>query len=774
MINKALNDEFENILANYRKFVGYEENVLSAGSTFIVEQKELNIEHEFLNEIKNYINEGHTLNPIYVHDLRESLKIIEKRGTLSAESLYSFINFFASIEQLRSCFKDRSDLIRVNDLALDLKEFKRIEMNITRSILPDYSIADEASYELGAIRNKIKKEKSEIERMASSLYNTYKDYLTGDGMGVKNGLPVLPVKNTYRSRVKGVVEEVSNSGETYFVVPVEILDINNKIYVLKEREKAEEEKVLKALTDNLRENYREIVKDYEIAKRLDSLIGAVNYGNTYKGNIASINEEKLLLEDLFHPLLDVPVIVSNTVRLNKFDGKIMVVTGPNAGGKTVLLKSVALAVLMNQHGLLVATKGDAVLPLFDNVIYVGGDNQSLSENLSTFSGHLFNLNEGLKEATNNSVLLFDELGQGTAPLDGEALALSILDYIENLNSFAIVTSHFDKIKDRAIDDKKIIPAAMIFDEEKIEPTFKLRSGVVGKSYALDVAKRLGFIDSIVFKAKEYLNSFNDTPEKKLIEELTISLNKAKETEEKVQAKEKELERLIAKRSAAIESLNAEKQSLREKVEKNIEKIVDERIKALDEIWTPGSKVKSLPEMSKIKGSLNKIASTPTNKNEPIKVFEFEVGDYVKVKKANSNGRILAKNGNSYKVSCSGLSITCKASDLEKLADPKDQVQLKDKRKTASIDKYMATPKTGVGLECNLIGLRVDEALEKLGKYLDDCLLMKYHQVRIIHGVGTGALREAVRKYLDKKAFVDSYRFGGEGEGGVGSTVVTLK
>lgn len=159
MINKALNDEFENILANYRKFVGYEENVLSAGSTFIVEQKELNIEHEFLNEIKNYINEGHTLNPIYVHDLRESLKIIEKRGTLSAESLYSFINFFASIEQLRSCFKDRSDLIRVNDLALDLKEFKRIEMNITRSILPDYSIADEASYELGAIRNKIKREK---------------------------------------------------------------------------------------------------------------------------------------------------------------------------------------------------------------------------------------------------------------------------------------------------------------------------------------------------------------------------------------------------------------------------------------------------------------------------------------------------------------------------------------------------------------------------------------------------------------------------------------
>ena len=203
-------------------------------------------------------------------------------------------------------------------------------------------------------------------------------------MGVKNGLPVLPVKNTYRSRVKGVVEEVSNSGETYFVVPVEILDINNKIYVLKEREKAEEEKVLKALTDNLRENYREIVKDYEIAKRLDSLIGTVNYGNTYKGNIASINEEKLLLEDLFHPLLDVPVIVSNTVRLNKVDGKIMVVTGPNAGGKTVLLKSVALAVLMNQHGLLVATKGEAVLPLFDNVIYVGGDNQSLSENLSTF------------------------------------------------------------------------------------------------------------------------------------------------------------------------------------------------------------------------------------------------------------------------------------------------------------------------------------------------------------------------------------------------------
>lgn len=769
MKNTMFDEEFDTIYQEYQRYADYDENKEKVVLEFLVDPIAIDVEHDFLNEISKYLNEGHVINNRYCHNLREYFIKIRKKGLLTAESLYSFIAFFNTVKLYRDAFAKRTDLVRVNDLVLDLYDFSKIEYTISRSILPDYTVADEASSELANVRAKIRREMASIERVHSSLVSQFHQYLTSDALATKNGLPVLPVKNTFRSRVKGVVEEVSNSGETYFIVPIEILDINNRIYVLKEKEKAEEEKVLRHLSDTLYTVIDKLEKSYEIGLRLDGLIASVNFGNSYGGAIAKRDEEVLRLEDLTHLLLDVPNPVSNTVELKDATTKIMVVTGPNAGGKTVLLKSVSLAAKMNQYGLFVPTKGGAILPTFDEIIFIGGDNQSLSENLSTFSGHLHNLNQGLRQVSGRSLLLFDELGQGTAPLDGEALALSVIDYIIKLGSFAIVTSHFDRIKDRAVDDSKLLPAAMIFDEELIAPTFKLRSGSVGKSYALSVAHRIGFVEEIVTKATEYLREFNDTPEKRTIEQLTDSLNKAKETEERVITKEKELERLIQKRQNAIDSLNREKQALNEKAQKAVDKIIEERIEELDKIWNPKDKVTNLPEVSRIKGALRQ--QNVEEKTVVAKKVTFNVGDYVKVEKANSNGRIVSQSGTSYKVNCGGLTIKCDASDLVKLADP-DQKVIK-KQKTHSIDRFMS-PKTGVGLECNLIGMRVEEALEKMSKYLDDCILMGYHQVRIIHGVGTGALRTAVRQFLDRYSHTDTYRFGGEGEGGVGATVVFLK
>ena len=686
---------------------------------------------------------------------------MERRGTLRPESLYAFLGLFVSVSSWREAFWTRADLTHVNDLVLDLKDFRILEEAVTRAILADFSIADTASAELQSVRSKIEREKALIDQTAAALMSRYRDFLSGGELGIKNGLPVLPVKNTFRSRVKGVVEEISNSGETYFIVPVEILDVVNAIYALREREKNEEEKVLKSLSEQMYSRLPDLKRAYKICLRLDALIGAVNYGNSYRGTIAGRQENYLWLEDVVHPLLEVSKVIPNTVKLTSETTKIMLVTGPNAGGKTVLLKAIALAIFMNQHGLLVPTSGAAILPTFDQIIFIGGDDQSLSENLSTFSGHLSKLNEGLEAATSRSLLLFDELGQGTSPQDGEALALSVLDFIEELGAFAVVTSHFDRLKERALNDSKILAAAMIFDETKLEPTFRLRTGSVGKSYALEVADRLGVVSSIVAKARYYLTKFNDTPEKRTLQQLEAALIRVKEQEEHLTARAAELERLTLKRQNAIESLSREQRALNDRAERSVEKIVEERLKALDEIWTPDIPVRTLPEMSRIKGELNLVIKEKKSPADNLSKTELEVGAYVKVKKANANGRIVAKNGNFYRVECGGLSIKCLSTDLERLAEPNSSAV--KARKTAAIDRFM-TPKTGVGLECNLIGLRVEEALEKLGKYLDDCLLMGYRQVRIVHGMGTGALRDAVRRHLDRSAHVESYRFGGEGEG----------
>lgn len=767
MDNAEVQQELEQILFEYRRYPSYGENRSKTDLPWISSAAILEKEHGFLAEIRRFFDEGHDWGALACSDLRSSLEILRLRGTLSAEAVYGFLELFRSTAAYRELFKDRNDLPLVNDLALDIADFRRLSAAVESVVLPDFSIADRASPELSEIRGRIRRETSSIDQTIAALAARHREFLAQEGPLTKNGLPVLPVKNTFRSRIKGVVEEISNSGETYYIVPVEILDINNRIYALREKERSEEERILRTLSESLGARLSDLERTYSIGLRFDDLCARVRFGASYRGTIAAVSDDGLWLEDFVHPLLDPSSAVYNSLRLDR-KRPVLIVTGPNAGGKTVLLKAVALAVLMNQRGLLVSTRGQAVLPVFDKVVYVGGDSQSLSANLSTFSGHLHNLNRGLTSATSRSLLLFDELGQGTAPVDGEALALAVVDHVLDLGAYGLVTSHFDRLKERALDDPRIVPAAMIFDEEKIAPTFRLKCGMVGQSYAIEVARRVGFIESIVERADRYLKSFNDTPEKRAVHELESLLDEAQKRQARLEAQEAELARLTAKRKNAIAELEKARNGLTQRADRKIEEIVEERLRALDEIWNPERKVTSLPEMSRIKGELKK-AVAPREPDQAPRA-EFAVGDYVRVLKAGSNGRIVARSGAFFRVECGGLTIKCAPTDLERLPEPQSASK---RRPTASLDRLMS-PKTGVGLECNLIGLRVEEALARLGKYLDDCLLMHYHQVRIVHGVGTGALRNAVRAYLERSPLVESFRFGGEGEGGVGSTVVTLR
>ncbi len=770
---KEINDsleykKIEDKLLSYFTFL--ENKDLFVNTPMIKESKVLQKEHDFLNEIVSYFTQGYVINLLEVNDLSPYFKALERDGNLSIKGLSDFRPFLDDIALFDEAFKNKDSLENIYDLVYDLKTFTFISKSIDHAILPDLTIADDASELLYLIRQKIKKVSDSISYTIKELAKNNAKYLAETKETMKDGLPTLAVKNSYKNYVKGIVADISNTGNTIYIVPLEIIEINNQIYELKEKERIEEERIVKALSELIKQDLAALMKDYEICIKLDSLISRVRFGFDYKGAVAEISNN-IYLEDLAHLLLPLDTVVRNTVSLGEDKPKIIVISGPNAGGKTVIIKAVTLACYMNQKGMLVATLGKAQLRLFDNFFFIAGDGQSIMDNLSTFSGHIQAINEAIKYVTKDSLFVVDEIGQGTSPLDGEAIGCAVIDYIEKIGSYSILTSHYEGLKQKAINDDKVLISAMIFNEETIKPTFKYKEGIIGKSYAIEVAVNLGMNSEIVDSAKKYIDSSLNTPEKIMIDKLTKLQDENEKLKITYENKIKSCDELTKKRESAIEALKLEKIAIKEKADKKIQEIVDEKIKEINEIYHSNKGKLDLPTYSKIKGNLNSL-----KKQESIAVTKTkakakpELGNYVRVFSINNMGYVKKLSKDSLSVDINGILLKTSFDDIEVLPDPKNII---NRRKVASIDKVFSG-KTGVSLECNLIGLHVDEAKEKLEKYIDDCLLMKYHEVRIIHGHGTGALREMVKDFCAKNKNVKATRFGDTYEGGVGATVVSLK
>ncbi|MDY5654772.1 MAG: Smr/MutS family protein, partial [Bacilli bacterium] len=630
---------------------------------------------------------------------------------------------------------------------------------------PDLTIDSNASSTLYSIRKKIQAYETSISSKAREIAKKYSNYLAESNITIKDGLPSLAIKNSYKSYVKGFVSDVSNSGSTVYIVPLEIIEINNEIYELKEKEKEEEERIVKALTQLIKEEQEAIYKDYLIALRLDSLLARVKFGLSYKGTVASISTS-IKLEELSHLLINRDVVVKNDFEVED-DKKIVVITGPNAGGKTVLIKAISLACYLNQRGYLVPAK-KAELKTFSSIEFIAGDGQSIMDNLSTFSGHIVEINNSLSKIDKDSLFVVDEIGQGTSPLDGEAIGNAVIDYLESVGCYGILTSHYEGLKEKAIRDDEVEVGAMIFDEDTIKPTFKYKRGLIGRSYALEVAKNLHMKEEILVKAQEYLDRSLDSEEKKAIANLTKLQEQNERLKQSYEEKLNKLNELNAKREQAIKALQVEKENIKAKAQDKIDSLVDEKIEELDEIFKKNKNRIDLASFASLKGQLNKMKE---REEDEVKVkVRFEVNDYVKVNSINNTGYIKSIKGNKIEVDIDGMLLKTDLGDLVKLPDPK---KAKIKQNYAKIDKVFLG-KSGVPLECNLIGLHVDEAKEKLEKYIDDCMLMHYHEVRIIHGHGTGALRTMVKEYCASNKNIKSTRFGDTYEGGVGATIITFK
>ena len=763
-VNKSL--EYEKIEKMLEEYFSFEDSLEDfKKEEMIKDDFYLDREHKYLSELLDFFNQNNIINTLHVYPLRNYFSLLDKGGNIGIKGLADFLPFLENISLYIEAFKDRNNMELILDLVLDLRDFKYIHDRIDQAILPDLTIDSNASSTLYSIRKKIQAYETSISSKAREIAKKYSNYLAESNITIKDGLPSLAVKNSYKSYVKGFVSDVSNSGSTVYIVPLEIIEMNNEIYELKEKEKEEEERIVKALTQLIKEEQEAIEKDYLIALRLDSLLARVKFGLSYKGSVASISNS-IKLEELSHLLINRDVVVKNDFEVED-DKKIVVITGPNAGGKTVLIKAISLACYLNQRGYLVPAK-KAELKTFSSIEFIAGDGQSIMDNLSTFSGHIVEINSSLSKIDKDSLFVVDEIGQGTSPLDGEAIGNAVIDYLESVGCYGILTSHYEGLKEKAIRDDEVEVGAMIFDEDTIKPTFKYKRGLIGRSYALEVAKNLHMKEEILVKAQEYLDRSLDSEEKKTIANLTKLQEQNERLKQSYEEKLNKLNELNAKREQAIKALQVEKENIKAKAQDKIDSLVDEKIDELDEIFKKNKNKIDLASFASLKGQLNKMKE---REEDEVKVkVRFEVNDYVKVNSINNTGYIKSIKGNKIEVDIDGMLLKTDLGDLVKLPDPK---KAKIKQNYAKIDKVFLG-KSGVPLECNLIGLHVDEAKEKLEKYIDDCMLMHYHEVRIIHGHGTGALRTMVKEYCASNKNIKSTRFGDTYEGGVGATIITFK
>ena len=699
-------------------------------------------------------------NAIYLIDLAKKTGLLTPRDlSLIAEDILTskaILKFFNKIDV------SYPRLIAKTESFFDLSS---LEKEIHRVITPSLTIADKATPELKEIRDKLRRTENSLQQKIASLSFTYSKYLNDDNATIRDGHFVLPVKTVDKNKVMGIIYDVSDSGATTFIEPMEIVQINNQLTSLKVEENEEIRKILKMLTALALIQEKEIIHNNLIIAELDFLIAKSMYAGEIDGVIAENSDEQILdLVSARHPLIDRRRVVANSYHIDN-QKRIVIISGPNAGGKTVSLKTVGLLVMMNQCGLAVSAD-KAKLGYFKNIYIDIGDNQSLSDNLSTFSAHMNQIGEITQVVKGKDLILIDELGTGTDPREGEALALGIVKYLESKNCLAMISSHFAALKEYAFLSEHIENSSMIFDEEKLLPTYKFRQGAPGMSYALDVATRYGISLEIVNEAKAFIAQSARSDSNELISILQKKLDQANKLEDELNRKKREMEQLEKKLASDQELLKTRRDKLLEDVNEEKQEIINRAKEEVDEILSALSKDGTkLHEVIELKKKLEQLQDAPEtiSYNE-----EIQVNDYVEIPSLGISGRVIRFNGNKAHInSDSGLSFDVEKDRLHKIEPPKTN---KVKKSVSSVDLSLST---NVGLELNIIGLRVEEASNELIKYIDACRLKHLSQVRIIHGFGSGALRKMTREYLDKQKDL-TYRAGDGSEGGGGATVVIFK
>ena len=713
-----------------------------------------------------------------------NIKTIESYGTLSIKSILELAHILKISEDLKKYFSadfiDVSEFLCLNSLFSKLYSNTSITENISSCIVDENTIDDKASKELANIRKKQRNIEQDIKSKLNTFLHssTYSKYIQENVVTIRNDRYVIPVKEEYRSQIKGFVHDISSSGSTVFIEPISVFELNNEIANLKIEENLEIEKILQNLSKLFYPYVEEIKADIERIGKLDFIFAKAKYSRAIKGITPLINDNKeIKLINAKHPLLDLNTAVPISLELGT-NFNTLVITGPNTGGKTVTLKTIGLLTSMVCSGLNIPAQEKTSIYVFDKIFADIGDDQSISDSLSTFSSHMKNIVDIVNNASENSLILVDELGSGTDPIEGASLAISILDYFKNVGSLTVATTHYQELKKYALVTDKFENASVEFDIETLSPTYHLLIGVPGKSNAFEISKKLGLSENIIDKAKSNLNK-NDVDFEELLK--NIYDNKSKIESEKLKIS-KELENV----SNLRKSLERDNSKLLEQEQEIINNakiearniLLDAKEEASSIISKMNNSANSNSELNNLRNQLNKdiknisITSIDENKvssKDLLDIKDIKPNTEVFVSSLGQNGIIVSNisKSNEVQVQIGSMKMNINIKYLEKVKS--------SNKKASSTISYNSVSKTRTAKsEINVIGLNIDEAIPVVDKFLDDSYLAKLQTVRIVHGKGTGKLREGIHKFLKTNSHVKSFRIGTFGEGEMGVTVVELK
>lgn len=668
-------------------------------------------------------------------------------------------------------------IVILRGLAKTIYTNKALEDDINKAIISDTEVSDNASNELKHIRIKIRKIGENIKSKLNTYVTsaTYSKYLQDNIITIRNDRYVVPVKAEYRGMIPGLIHDQSASGATLYVEPMVIVEYNNDLKTSMIEEAAEIERILREFTFRISSEVGLINYTFGIITRLDTIFAKAHYANSIRAIKPIFNDKGYInIQKGRHPLIDKEKVVSNSVFLGK-DFDLLLITGPNTGGKTVCLKLVGLLEVMGMSGLFVPALF-AELACFDNVFSDIGDEQSIEQNLSTFSSHISNAVNIIKELTPNTLVLFDELGAGTDPTEGASLALSIAEYLLKMGAKGIITTHYNELKEFAVVTDRVQNASMDFDPNTYSPTYNLLIGAPGASNALMIAEKLGLNKEIIAKAKEGISS-----QKFEFENILLSLEKARKDAENNldEAKKIKAEAVEHARKMEVEKekLYAQRERLNLSVKRETKRLVEEAMGEANEIIDQLRELLDNPDegsvfrAQKLRKSLKKYIINEENEflglGQEIE-GNIEVGDWVLIKSLNSEGEVVNLNPikNEAKIKLGKIFTNIKLDNLQRLKRKEKKVKVAETK--------MELFNEQVSPEINLIGKNSEEASHLLEEYIDKCIRVRLHEIRIIHGYGEGILRKVVQNMLRGKKEIESFRDGAFNEGGKGVTYAILK
>ena len=726
-----------------------------------------------------------------LYDIREALLLAKKGGSLTMRQLLEVQNVLGISSEVVAFMHDDAlpELKYIGEMVDLIVEFAALEKEISRCILTEDEMADNASPKLKDIRRSIHQQnqaiKNKLSRIITSSSN--KTYLQDAIVTMRDGRYVIPVKQEYRSFFPGMVHDQSKGGATLFIEPQGVVELNNKLRELEVEEQLEIARILAELSSRVAEHYREIRSNLELLTKLDFIMAKGKLSCKMHASEPKIDTDgELRLISARHPLIEYKKAVPVDIRIGG-DYRTLIITGPNTGGKTVSLKTAGLLVMMAQSGLHIPASHASTLPIFGEVFADIGDEQSIEQSLSTFSSHMKNIVSIIDKASYDSLVLVDELGAGTDPTEGAALAIAILERFYDSGALTMATTHYNELKKYALATSGVENAAMEFDVETLTPTYRLLIGVPGKSNAFEISKKLGLSESVIERASEHIkhgdmefenviSSIEDDKRKAAADRLDAESMRAeieerlKKLEEKEKAISEKRADIIAEAKREARELLRETKSAVKDVQKDLRRL--QKSGAHTNLNT-GALEKSRRKINEAEDLVSEKVVKQVN-SEPVSADTLKIGDRVKLLTIGQNGTILSlpdEKGN-LMINIGALKVKARLQDLMLINEGKDRKpQAKSSSKYGSL---LRSKSSSVSASINVMGKNLEDALADVEKYLDDVYMAGLDMVSIIHGRGGGILKDGIRQMLKRKKYVDSYGAASYNDGGEGVTVVRMK